>query len=53
MPSASRSASVAAFLRRHILSVMGNPVALGAKRTKHANLDMVDGINGFNLASLE
>ena len=25
MPSASRSASVAAFLRRHILSVMGNP----------------------------
>ena len=31
----------------------GKPVALGAKRTKHANLDMVDGINGFNLAGLE
>ena len=29
------------------------PVALGAKRTKHANLDMVNGINGFNLAGLE
>ena len=31
----------------------GKPVALGAKRTKHANLDMVDGINRFNLAGLE
>ena len=31
----------------------GKPVALGAKRTKHANLDMVDGINGFNLAGLK
>ena len=28
----------------------GKPIALGAKRTKHANLDMVDGINGFKLA---
>ena len=31
----------------------GKPVALGAKRPKHADLDMVDGINGFNLAGLE
>ena len=31
----------------------GKPVALGAKRTKHANLDMVDGIDSLNLARLE
>jgi len=31
----------------------GKPVALGAKRPKHANLDMVDSIDGFDLASLK
>ena len=41
------------FLTTPHLVCDGKSVALGTKRAKHANLDMIDSVDGFDLADLE